>query len=426
MHKKMFFAVVFAVVSLALGTSAFAEAVYLKNGKVMTGRIVERNDQFIVLKSSEDASAVKTTIYLEDINRIQSEAEYSNETKLIPTQILQSSTPKPWEAEPVALPSGNEPSGSVMVMPQQEIAPSSTEKTGFFQKLFGQGKEAATSSGLSTTPGGPKVDYSARGSASISGQVQMPNDFNSYKGDLIVYLMRDVGNGQFFMPPNMMYQKIDKSAISSFVYYKIDRVPGGTYKVFAEWDIAPPFMEKKKVHGFETLVGFGSKGDYVGILKDSITVNRGEQKNKVNLECTTYLNEGAPQAQPPVAVGGMGEAESLAEQANYQVMDIYYKKLVPQGGALLLVIKNLGDKRIDTMKLDVYIDDEKAAPNALSIGPIAPGEEKEFDIMSTFDKFKKQKEGTGENVSGKMLRFKIVSPASGEAELEKAIFILEQ
>lgn len=70
----------------------------------MIGRIVEKNDQYIVLKAGEGEDAVSTTIFQEDINRILTEEDYSGQTKLIPIQMMEPGFEKTWE-KGVLLPS---------------------------------------------------------------------------------------------------------------------------------------------------------------------------------------------------------------------------------------------------------------------------------------------------------------------------------
>lgn len=64
--------------------AAYADAVYLKNGKVMTGKIVEKNDQFIVLKFGAGTDVARVTIFHEDVSKIESEKEYAQDVAMIP------------------------------------------------------------------------------------------------------------------------------------------------------------------------------------------------------------------------------------------------------------------------------------------------------------------------------------------------------
>ncbi|HQP91923.1 MAG TPA: hypothetical protein PLU24_04540, partial [Candidatus Omnitrophota bacterium] len=91
-RKTIFiFLLVYLLSSIFYLRSVSADAIYLKNGKVMQGRIVEKSEKYLVLRSGEGESAVDSTIFLEDILKIESTQDYSREENLISSQLEKSS-----------------------------------------------------------------------------------------------------------------------------------------------------------------------------------------------------------------------------------------------------------------------------------------------------------------------------------------------
>lgn len=370
--------IVSIIMAISLVSGAFADAVYLKNGKVMRGRIVEKTQTYLVLKTGEGEAAVKTTIYLEDINRMQSDEEYNETRKFIPTQIFKQESSMPWE------------DGVPFVVPAVPFE-----------------------LGVTKLPSLPGLDISGAGVGSISGFVELPPNFKRYKGDLYVYLTRDTGGNRFSLTAaSGLYQKIKGDDITaSLVPFRIAGVPGGTYKIFAYWDVASPYVKKKQVLGREVLLGFGLKGDYMGVQSDKVTMTAENTEQTVELDCRQYLTEDRVKA-----TGSEGEL--------YQVKDIYYRKLAAQGVKVYLVLENFDDEELSLLLFDLVINNEKVPSGVLSLGPLRKGEEKEFDITGPYESYlnEKRKEGIDPTISP--LRFKVISRESGDVEIEKVLFII--
>ncbi|HAJ56374.1 MAG TPA: hypothetical protein DCL35_01235 [Candidatus Omnitrophica bacterium] len=390
---KTCLAIVACLLCFAACPLAHADAVYLKNGKVMRGRIVEKTQEHIVLKTGEGEYAVRNTIYLEDISRIQTEQEYSSEAKFIPAQLFRQDFKKLWE-QGAPLPTPVEPEKEEYIKPIEEPG-----------QDVGRLKPAAA-----PLPFG-QVD--ARGVGTISGFVRLPEDEEKRKGDLYIYIMKEAGPGRFILPSgNFLYQVIGGDSITSVVLpYRFDNIDAGTYKVFAIWDTALPFIKKKKIRGSEMLVGLGLKGDYMGMQSGEVSIIKDRPDGIVNIESLVYISKDQPGALMP-------------QEDEYLVSDIYYRKIAAKDGGLFLLVKNQGEDVIDSLELDLFINDEKAGAVPIEIGPIQAHQEKEFDISRNFEVYRKQKEKEGWDIMGKLTRFKIVSRKRGELELEKAIFIL--
>jgi hypothetical protein len=389
---------VLCFLSSVLCPLSYADAVYLKSGSVMKGRIVEKNEQFLVLQSGEDEAAVKTTIYLEDITRIQTEEEYSYATKFIPTQLFSKDFKKLWE-KGAPLPTPIEQEEEEELVKYHEEAVEETEPLG---------PEVTT---LSSVP--PMVGLPGKGIGTISGSIKLPEQFREYKGDLYVYIMQDLG-GRFALPSGgLIYQVIGKESVDKeHVVYRLDNIGVGTYKVFVYWDTASPLVMKKKVRGADIFVGFGLKGDFMGSYPGEVIITKDGHDKVVNIDNLTYVSSDFP------------GAATVPQEMDLVISDIYYRKQGQNVGGLFLLVKNLGEESLKPLEFDFFVNDEIAPSGPLIIGPLGPNEEKEFNISAVFEAYKKQMKEGGFEVMGKMLRFKIASKKTGEVELEKAIFIL--
>ncbi|MBI5873727.1 MAG: hypothetical protein HZB36_06255 [Candidatus Omnitrophica bacterium] len=353
-----------------------------------------------MLQSGEGEAAVKTTIYLDDINRIETEEEYSYATKFIPTQLFGKDFKKLWEK------------GAPLPIPIEQEA--EEELTKYPEEVVEEIEPLGPAPEVTTFSPGPTVGQSGKGAGSISGFIKLPEQFREYKGDLYVYIVQHVGNGRFALPDgSLIYQMIGKDSIDTeLIGYKISGLGIGTYKVYAYWDTAPPPIKKKKVNGSDMFVGFGVKGDYVGGQLDEVTITMDGHDKIANIDNMTYISRDFP------------GAAAMYQETDLIISDIFYRKLGQKGKGLFLLAKNLGEESIKSLEFGFFINDEIAPSGPLIIGPLGPNEEKEFNISAAFEAYQKQMKESGFEVMGKMLRFKIVSKKTGEVELEKAIFIL--
>lgn len=382
MKKILIFVSVLSMV-LSAARVAGADAVYLKNGRVMKGRIIEKNEQFLVLKSGEDESAVKTTIFLEDINRIETEEQYSK------------------EAPPIPFLSGREPFS--LQKPPEMALPQNISLATPQQYTF------------------PAIGSGETQEGSISGFVGLPENFKEHNGDLYVYLMEDIGRGRFASSPFMLYTRISASEIiSRLVPYKMEHVPVATYKIFAQWDIAPPFIQELSEGQRRTLTSLGTQGDYEGSLADAFVLAAGEDKENVGISCTTFL-----QTSKAVAME--------SPKPDFQIEDLYYRKASLSEPEFFILIKNKGETAISWLAFDIFINDEKVSSGPMGLGSLKSGEEKEFDITlayQSYQKIMKEKQANKEvpeelpTEGIKQVKFKIVWPQTQEVEFEKTLFML--
>jgi len=356
----------------------------------MKGRVVEKNEQFLVLKAGEDSDAVKTTIYLEDINKVETDEEYSNETKFYPTAFPQASVSRPWDAK------------AVLIEPKPLAVDINKDQAEYIKGLIKRSDRTLPEP--DAADGLPVFNVASIGKGSISGFVKLPEEIATYKGPLYVYLAINI-DGNFAITPGLPYQKIEPDAItSSLVHYNIENVREGAYKVFADWDIVGPPIEKKKIKGDDVLFGFGSKGDYTGSYEDIVKLDADESRDNVNIDCQTYITEGFVD---------MSQAPKITD---FKLIDIYFKKISSKQSILVLRVKNSGDTAIPSLALDTFINDERVGNEPYVLGDLALDEEKEFDITALMAK------GVDKKLFG-TLRYKFVRPNTGEVELEKDVYL---
>ncbi len=425
---------IFLAVSFA-SSDVRAEAVYLKSGRVMSGRIVEKNDRYIVIQAGEGEAAVKTTIFVEDINRIEGDA---SGTKALftppvvgggtPADLLQGKasiktlvTPvapslgggqriyRPLDARDLQVDELRKLEAAGLMTPEEVYE----RYQAYFEKLVQEkmSKEAAAQPEPEEKEDAPE----AAGTGSISGHVVLPQELKSRMGDLIIYVMREEKPGRFVLPGRLAYVRVRAQEILSFaVPYRIGELPDGRYKIFAQWDIASPSIRQESVAGRVVLGGLGSKGDYTGQYTDAVTLEAGEQKERIDFSCTQLLDKNQYVFQ-------------TLPRPDFQVNDVYYRR-TPQGDReFFMVVKNRSERLITFLPLDVQINDEAFLPLPMDIQDIKPGEEKEFNITKIIAEYSRKKKSASQEVEEagpKALKIKILWPATQEIEFEKTLYII--
>lgn len=386
------------LVFLGLCATAQAAVVYLKNGRVMTGKIVEKTEQYIILKAGEGENTVRTTIFIDDINRIESEEDYSQSSKFIPFELM-----KP---------------GGVLEMPAPSGFQVSRNETESVVEKFLKENQRYEPGNFSPAQGfegpglRPFVPGTTEAKGAISGIVRLPDVIRKAKGDLYVYLMKDTGSGKFMAMTPILYQKIDASAIiQRQISYTIGNVTAGTYKVFAQWDTAPPPIEEKTVAGGATLRNLGVKGDYTG-LSPEVILGAGEEKYNVNFDCGNYLTSNRMTFVP-------------GERSSVEIQDLIYRRLSPTMENFILVVKNEADIPTSPASFDVWINDEKVGSGVVTVPVLEPHQEKEVDMTAAYEQFRKTWSLKHPRMFlPKVLKFKLSWLGREESEFEKTIFTL--
>ncbi|MDD2866471.1 MAG: hypothetical protein PHO59_04010 [Candidatus Omnitrophica bacterium] len=414
-----------AVVVLGATIAAWSEVVVLKNGTVMRGKIVEKTPEYIVLRSGEAETATRATIFLEDINRITSEEEFEQETGYVPLSIFESKrTVVPVvEREPVfPSVSGGASKEHIMAMvaseKEQGITPeagneewSSSEPEaagqGVFLKKFMERKPHS----LKPAEEGALAEEGSaqrKGAGRISGFVTLP-PLEGISGDLYVYLLENTGSGNYISASKMLFDKIDAAEIKGRrVAYSIEGVPAGTYKVFAQWDVARPSVKITTVGEKVSLAYLGAQGDYSGMTKNELTMGINELRDGVNFPCTTFI-----------------ETDKLTfdwgEKPLFRIMDIYYQRSYPDENKFYLVVRNPTPRQIEILPLDIYINDRKVFSFPWEFKDIPPNGEKEFDISQAYKGYVRITGGDTEN----RLKFTVYFANSKEKEFEKLIYVFK-
>lgn len=401
--RFLFYSLFSILYLLVLSVDAHAAAVYLKNGRVIQGKIVEANEQFIVIESGKDENAVRTTVYFEDINKIEGEKAYLENVRLIPFNLFKTGIKKPWED-------------------RSSFAEFQAPVKGSFEhikELLSEDKLAKSKAAAEReilVPQEPldepvAIDRPVVGDGSISGTVTLPK-IMAKRGDLYVYLMEDLGGGQFYTGKTMHYQKIDKDSITFWrVSYKIEHVPIGAYKVFAQWDIAAPPIQEKVSSSGKVLSYLGLKGDYKGSIDKTLILALDQEKENVDFYCTAYV-----------------EADEfffvLGKKPDFQILDLYYRRLPKEDGIFILRIKNNTYVSIDLLVFDVFINDMKVTDVPFELNELGPLEEKEYDVTSTYEAYQGLLGDEGvEAGPRRLLKFKFVWPVTGEVLIEKTVFV---
>lgn len=426
--RKVTFIITIFLVLCSLPFFAFAEAVYLKNGTVMVGRIVEKNEKYIVLKSGEGEDAITATVFMDDVNRIEGQEEYDRKVSLIPFQLRPKEFLWPEVSASAPLPlSIKEPETErIKNLVKGSLEHAAAQKEEYAAPLEGDGaspeqipflpygrqtpkkKMQFLATGMQLSQAMPSQ---TQGNGRISGAVMLPKE--RLAGPLYVYLLRDMGSGKFLSTPKLLFVKVQaEGAPGAAVPYSIENVPSGKYRVFAQWDVAPPEIRLENIGSNQVLTFLGTWGDYTGMTAETILLAEDEEKTGVNLMCATLIEKNKLDFY-------------VGPRHDFQIEDIYYQRTASGINRLVLVIKNRGIKPIDLLVFDVYINDQKISPIPLEFNNIAPGEKREFDISGFYIIYLKMiKDGRIPSGPEKVVKFKFVLPSSKETEFEKTLFIL--
>lgn len=387
---------------------AHAEVVYLKNGTVIKGRLVAKSDKYIVISSGEPLAPVRSTIFLEDINKMLTDEEYEKE----PLSAHGAPLPGLFEAkrqQPVyekdflisTVPRQESRSHIKQLLRQEEEYRSTSGPEGLVE---GRGflEEEYTSQGLTKEEVDLRLKETAfaqkKGRGAISGTVSLPA-VQDAKGSLYVYLLEDAGDGLFIGSEKMLFDKVVVPAAKT--PYKIKNVPEGKYKVFAEWDIAKPDVKIEKAG----LMYLGAQGDYTGSTQDVITLGVDESRENVDFSCNTFVEKDLLEF-------------DWGEKPSFRIKDIYYVKSFPDEQRFYIIIQNLSKNPIPMLPLDIYINDKKVFSYPWKFTDIPALGEKEFDISGSYKGYlniSKEQENS--------LKFKVEFPESRDVEFEKTIYI---
>ncbi|MFB3919549.1 hypothetical protein BU251_08290 [Candidatus Velamenicoccus archaeovorus] len=415
-----------AVVVLGASITAWAEVVILKNGTVMRGKIVEKTPKYIVLRSGEGEAATRATIFLEDINRMTSEEEFDQERGYVPLSLFEADrTVVPVvEKEPLFSSVSSDASKEhIMAMVASEEEGSATPEAaaggwasgelepgsgqGAFLKRFIERQPHPLKPPRQETPGeGNPVKREGEGR--ISGVVTLP-PLKGVSGDLYVYLLEDTGDGNYISASKMMFDKIDAAEIKGQkVPYSIEGVPAGTYKVFAQWDVARPAVKITTIGEKVSLAYLGAQGDYSGTTKNALTLGINELRDGVNFPCTTFI-----------------ESDKMSfdwgAKPLFRIEDIYYQRNYPDENRFFLVIRNPTPQQIDILPLDIYINDKKIFSFPWEFRDIPANGEKEFDISQAYQGYVRLMG----NDAGTSLKFTVYFANSKEKEFEKLIYVFK-
>jgi hypothetical protein len=442
--NKITFLIIFFLV-LSIRHIAFAEAVYLKNGRVMTGRIVEKNQAFLVLQRGEGEGAVRTTIFLDDIAKMESEQDYVKSFPATPSFLSQAQmssllmgsgiTPEalsgscdsrerirslveesrllaaeeatrlPQEPQPVP----DEEKIKMLMNPvaQKSILALTKMEKEKEDRLRAMLKEAGASAP-------PRV-----GSGRISGLITVPEAgaVRTPGGTraLYVYLMAEKTKGSFFFPVPMLYVIVTPQNVAlGKASYAIKNIPPGRYKVVAEWDVDDPMIQEQAVNGKKILNYLGSRGDYMGEYSQPVDITDTSHIENLNFDCAVRMST---------------DISSLRMQpeAFFEIKDIYFTKPSADTSRFILVIRNTGSEPVDLLALDLSINGKKSM-FPLEIGPFGPLQEKQFDITEFIDFDRKMQEGFGEVPVAPnqplTFVFQISVPLTEEVLFEKTISVL--
>ncbi len=415
-----------AALVLSMAAAVRAEVVILKNGTVMRGKVVEKTPEYIVLRSGEGEAATRATIFLEDINRMMSEEEFEQERGYVPLSLFASNrTVVPVvEKEPVfsSVPSGSSREHILALVTskqEQGIAPfavNEEQESGELDTGAGQGvflRKFIERQPHSLKPTGrealvEKGSVKREGKGRISGFVTLP-PLEGVSGDLYVYILEDTASGNFISAPKMLFDKIDAAEIKGRrVPYSIEGVPAGTYKVFAQWDVARPAVKITTVGEKVSLAYLGAQGDYSGMTKNALTLGINELRDGVNFPCTTFI-----------------ESDKLTfnwgEKPLFRITDIYYQRNYPDENKFFLVVRNPTPRQIEILPLDIYINDRKVFSFPWEFKDIPPNGEKEFDISQAYRGYVRIAGSDTEN----RLKFTVFFANSKEKEFEKIIYVFK-
>jgi hypothetical protein len=409
-----------------------AEAIYLKNGRLMTGKIVEKNEKYLVLRSGTGEAIVRTTIFLEDINRIESDDGHVQGLVSLPPGLL---TAELQASGTSKIFSSTADSGATGVdriknlLEENRQVSSSLVLSTESEKKSPEGTASNVTEALVPLSGDTqkKKDQGISfvlpavrsGNGIISGMVSLPPLANAPKplkkaqGDLYVYLMENTESGQNLLTTWVPYFKIEALDVSSRqVSYRIGHVPAGTYHVFAQWHITPSDKNAVEAGPDKTWGFIGTNGDYMGVSKETIVLAPNEERRGIDIDCSILLQA--------------NKSISPEAQEKIQIKDLYYQRLSSQEARFILLVKNNSDKPADLFGLEILINDERILGASLPQTFIGAQKEQEVDVTAVYEAYKKdiQKKGSpSSEESLKTIRFKIIKRGTGEVEFEKALFI---
>src|SRR5512135_2316580 len=225
-----------SILFLSFCSPVHAEVVTLKNGRVMIGRIVEKNPRYLVLKRGEGDDAVKTTIFLEDISRIEGEEKsisvFGDSREAIRNLV----------EEDLLLRAQGNTSAAGFESPAESQEPENTSGAAGYEASPASGGPENTSE-THEPPATP--EESGTGGGEISGTVTLPYPSSlkpheaGASGALYVYLTRENERGAQVLTVPVFSDRINADSIASLlVPYVIRHVPVGRYHVNAAWDVA--------------------------------------------------------------------------------------------------------------------------------------------------------------------------------------------
>lgn len=390
------------ILGLLFCQNVFAEAVFLKNGSIMIGKVVGGDKESIFLKTGNPESPVVTTIFLTDIIRIMSDEEYTKSLIRISPKTFEVEREMPWENKQSILSTNKLTSAPDHIKTMIENNRLAT------QQALAEEKEINPEDIIQPEPffaGRSKVK---KGDGSVSGCVRLPDLLKNKRGDLYVYLMEQIGKDRYASGSNLLFQKIPADKIGSRkVEFSIDHVPEGTYKVFAEWDVEPPPIQiRDSAEGGKGLGYLGFKGDYQGSTEDVIALKEDEHYQTVDFNCMTYIwnNEAHFDQQ---------------EKPSFAITDLYFQKLPGLPNKIMMTIKNESDYPIYFLAVDVYINNVKITSFPMDLGVLGANREKDIEITGTFFVYAKLVQESAPEALSKPLLFKITWPSTGEVLLEK-------
>ncbi|MFH1692048.1 MAG: hypothetical protein ABIC68_05735 [Candidatus Omnitrophota bacterium] len=410
---------------------AFADAVYLKNGTVMTGRIVEKTPDYIVLKTSEDEDAVKVTVFLEDIYKIEEQDVFVDSLKYIPYDLLHGAsatrlTVGQSTLSPVSDVDSLSAIKNLLELNRQYQVASVTEDEDEARNIISmtpqerqealermqKEKQQVTIAQVKEKLIQESREVVKSGDGSVCGHVFLPDlpYEKRTRGDLYIYLMEDLGNGQFGFYKDLYFTKISyKNIVSRKVAFKIEHVPQGRYKVFAQWDIEFPFVKEKVLSSGKKILGYlGAKGDYSGNHHEVFDLAADEKKEGLDFSCEKLIYKDQ-------------FAFDLSKEPLVNAKDLYFQKLPLKEGRIILLVENNTEGFISLAAFDILVNGEKVLNVPYQLNGLEPHSEKEFDITQVYNLYKNKKALEGEEVNETLVTIKIIWPPTGEVVLEKVV-----
>ncbi len=379
--------------------AAEAAAIYLKNGRVMQGKIVEKSEKYLVLKSGEGEDAVKVTVFTDDINRIESQEDYARQTDLIPFDLVGASGPvssdagsSDEDADPLSPPEGD----------GLELLKQSAQEEG----MIVSSQPAPSVGGTFAWPKPP--------SGTISGSVVLPDVFAKTRGDLYVFVVKNIGGGQFVHTRPAYYQRIRSADIADQVVpFKIEGIPPGEYKVVGYWDVRLPQVEEAVYSQGFVLRKLGSRGDYFGRSKDPLAVGMGQNIADVVVDCNRRLKATAWPSRLP------------QEGSDIVIEDLLYQRVSAEDQRFTLILRNVSDYPTADFTLSVFINGQEVKPPVDGVC-IRAGDKGEISLTRAYndfaDDFRADNRGAEPPAD---LDFKVIWPPTKEVIFEKKIVIFK-